>query len=155
EHPDTLLVAFNLGVNYTDAGRLGKAEALFDEWLPPALATLKPGQPPRDFGLDTGAHAYMRAGRPEKAEPLLRERAERRKQTAGAGSPRYAVALAELGVNLLQQCKWANAEPFLRDGLTLREKIEPDAWTTFYARGQLGFALLGQQKYAAAEPLLL
>jgi serine/threonine protein kinase len=155
EHPDTLMMAFNLGVNYTDAGRHAEAVALFDEWLPRALTALKPAQPPRDFGLEAGAHAYTRAGRPEKAEPLLRERAERLKQTAGAGSPPYAVVLAELGVNLLRQRKWADAEPVQRDGLAIREKIEPDAWTTFYARGQLGRALWGQQKYAAAEPLLL
>jgi serine/threonine protein kinase len=154
EHPDTLFVAFNLGVNYTAAGRHADAVALFDQWLPRALATLKPDQPPRDYGVHAGAQAYHSAGRPEKAEPLRRERAARVKQLTGPDSPQYAVALAELSLSLLQQRKWADAEPILRDGLALREKIEPEAWTTFHARAQLGSALLGQQKYAAAEPLL-
>ena len=39
--------------------------------------------------------------------------------------------------------------------LGIREKKEPDAWTTCNTKSLLGGALLGQQKYADAEPLLL
>ena len=46
-------------------------------------------------------------------------------------------------------------EPVLRECLTTREKAEPDARTTFDTRSMLGGALLGQRKYADAEPLLL
>ena len=37
----------------------------------------------------------------------------------------------------------------------IREKTQPDAWTTFNTQSMLGGALLGQKKYADAEPLLL
>src|SRR5262249_1793158 len=47
------------------------------------------------------------------------------------------------------------AEPLLRDSLAVLEKRWPDDWHTFGARSALGGALLGQQKYADAEPLLL
>jgi serine/threonine protein kinase/tetratricopeptide (TPR) repeat protein len=63
--------------------------------------------------------------------------------------------LAELGLNLLTQKKWADAEPLLRECLMLREKVHPDRWLTFNTRSRLGSALLGQGKYAEAEPLLL
>ena len=43
----------------------------------------------------------------------------------------------------------------LREGLALRVKTQPDAWTTFNTQSLLGAALLGQKKYADAEPLLL
>jgi serine/threonine protein kinase/tetratricopeptide (TPR) repeat protein len=155
EHPETIRGAFNLGVNYSDAGRHDEAVAVFDEWLARARATLKPGQPPRDFGVRAGAIVYSKAGRLDKAEPLWHEWAALQKQKAGAVSAPHAIALAELGVNLLRQHKWAEAEPVLREGLAIREKVDPDAWTTFYARSRLGAALLGQQKYAEAEPLLL
>jgi hypothetical protein len=36
----------------------------------------------------------------------------------------------------------------------IREKAEPDAWTTFNTRSLLGGALLGRKEYAEAEPLL-
>jgi len=42
----------------------------------------------------------------------------------------------------------------LRDCLSIREKQQPDAWTTCNARSMLGGALLSQKMYADAEPLL-
>jgi hypothetical protein len=43
----------------------------------------------------------------------------------------------------------------LREGQAIREVKAPDAWTTFSTRSMLGGALLGQKKYADAEPLLV
>ena len=43
----------------------------------------------------------------------------------------------------------------LRDCLAIRDKKEPDAWTTFNTKATLGGGLAVQQKYAEAEPLLL
>jgi hypothetical protein len=39
--------------------------------------------------------------------------------------------------------------------MSIRETKEPNAWSTFNTQSLLGAALLGQQKYADAEPLLL
>lgn len=60
-----------------------------------------------------------------------------------------------MGLNLLRQKKWAEAETTLRECLAIREEREPDAWTTFNTRSLLGEALAGQQRFADAEPLLL
>ncbi len=49
----------------------------------------------------------------------------------------------------------AAAEEFLLECLDIREKTQPDVWTTFNTQSMLGGALLGQKKYADAEPLLL
>jgi TolA-binding protein len=62
---------------------------------------------------------------------------------------------ADMGLELLHQQKWAEAEPLLRQSLAIRAKVQPDAWTTFNTQSLLGGALLGQKKYADAEPLLL
>ena len=56
---------------------------------------------------------------------------------------------------LLQAKAYAEAEPLLRECLAIREKAQPDFWATFNTQSSLGGALLGQQKYAEAEPLLL
>ncbi len=37
----------------------------------------------------------------------------------------------------------------------IREKSEPKAWTTFRTMSLLGDSLVGQTKYAEAEPLLI
>ena len=60
-----------------------------------------------------------------------------------------------LGFNLVQQKKYADAEPVLRESLAIRDRNEPDLWTTFNTMSILGGSLLGQEKYADAEPLLL
>ena len=92
---------------------------------------------------------------PEKAEPLWREHAAFRRDEAGADSQLYTLVLAALGANLLHQQKPADAEPILHESLLIREKSEPDAWTTFNTQSMLGGSLLGQKNYADAEPLLL
>ena len=70
-------------------------------------------------------------------------------------SPQLAGLLAQFGSILLQAKAFAEAEPLLRECLAIREKTQPDAWTTFNTQSLLGGALLGQKKYADAEPLLL
>src|SRR5439155_15976374 len=56
---------------------------------------------------------------------------------------------------LRRQGKFAEAEPLYRECLAVREKKIPDAWFTFYTRTLLGQTLVGEKKYAEAEPLLL
>jgi hypothetical protein len=65
------------------------------------------------------------------------------------------MAMASFGLNLLEQEKWEDAEPIVRECLAIREKFQPDGWPTFNIRSMLGGSLLGQKKYALAEPLLL
>jgi len=60
-----------------------------------------------------------------------------------------------LGVNLFRQKRFTEAEARMRACLRIRDKLAPDAWTTFNAKSLLGDALLAQQKYDDAEPLLL
>ena len=77
------------------------------------------------------------------------------KEQSGADSLPFATELALLGLNLLKQKRWTDAEAMLRECLAIREKKQPDAWTTFTARSMLGEALNGQKKRAEAEPLLV
>ena len=70
-------------------------------------------------------------------------------------SPELAGQLAMFSVTLLTIKAWDEAEPLIREALTIREKVEPDDWRTFNTKSMLGGALLGQKKYAESEPLLL
>src|SRR5438046_9890167 len=49
----------------------------------------------------------------------------------------------------------AEAEASARECLVIREKKSPDDWQTFNAKSILGGSLLGQKKYAEAQPLLI
>jgi serine/threonine protein kinase len=75
----------------------------------------------------------------------------------GDGTPRmlgFAGVLAQHAARLLSRDQAAEAEPLLRDCVAIREKGQPDAWATCSAKAMLGEALVGQKKYADAEPLL-
>ena len=45
--------------------------------------------------------------------------------------------------------------PVANNAQAIREKKSPDDWATFDARSLLGASLLGQKKFAEAEPFLL
>ena len=101
------------------------------------------------------ANLLDRTGRSAEAEPLFRDALERARKRFGPADPRTAGIMAPFGLSLIQQGKWAAAEPVLRECLAIREKSQPDEWTTFNTRSLLGGSLLGQKKYAEAEPLIL
>jgi hypothetical protein len=58
-------------------------------------------------------------------------------------------------MNLLKQQQYVAAEPILRECLAIREQKLPDDWLRYNTLSMLGESLLGQKKYAAAEPFLL
>jgi serine/threonine protein kinase len=154
DHPDTLQARNNLASAYRDVGRLGEAVVLFEQ--------AARGAERRHFQLTSARlivantiRAYEAAKQLDKAEVWRRKWLEVVRQQAGAASPAYADELAGLGVNLLRQQRWADAEAVLRECLAVREAGRPDAWATFNTRSVLGDALLGQGKHAEAEPLLL
>jgi hypothetical protein len=51
--------------------------------------------------------------------------------------------------------KWTEAELLARRCLERREKTQPDDWSAFNTRSQLGGTLVGQKKFAEAEPFIL
>ncbi len=85
---------------------------------------------------------------------MARAVAGQRKQL-GHDPPRLAGLLAHLSVDLLKHRQYSEAEVYLRECLAILENKDPDARETFNAKSRLGGALLGQQKYADAEPMLL
>ena len=80
---------------------------------------------------------------------------EHRRKQIKPDDPAFAGELAVASLKLLACERYKDAESYLRECLTIRAKTEPDAWTTFNTQSMLGGALLGQKKYAEAEPLIL
>jgi tetratricopeptide (TPR) repeat protein len=155
DHPDTLHAMANLGVNYRDAGRVPEARALLEQaWAKPR----KPHGPPAndlEWIRTALAETYDQAGQFANSELLYHEVLKAARSRHGEASVEASGALASLGLSLLKQRKYADAEPLLRKCLAIREQKQPDGWTTFNTRSLLGGSLLGQRKYADAEPLLL
>jgi WD40 repeat protein len=150
DHLDTLSAIANLGVNYRDAGRLKEAMALLEE----AHRAAKKYPNLRWVTGELFA-TYAKAGENARVGDLLREQVTEARTALPPDSPELAAVLAQLGLNLLEQKKWAEAEPIIREALTIREKTQSDAWTTFNTKSLLGGSCLGQKKFTEAEPLLL
>jgi tetratricopeptide (TPR) repeat protein/tRNA A-37 threonylcarbamoyl transferase component Bud32 len=153
-HSDTIVTMTNLAVLYRECRRYGEAEPLFREAVAGARKTFGLGHPNTHHLINHLAILHGKQGKPHLAEPLLRELVSFLKDQPGPKSVYYANGLGCLSENLLEQKKYAEAEPFARDCLAIRAKNRPDGWTTFHTRSLLGGALLGQEKYSEAQPLL-
>jgi tetratricopeptide (TPR) repeat protein/tRNA A-37 threonylcarbamoyl transferase component Bud32 len=155
DHPSTLLSTYGLARVYQMQARYEEAEALLREAVPAARKTLGLEHPRTQLFIGSFSEVQARLGKPGAAEPLLRELAAAVRDKAGDDAPEHAAPLALLAANLLAQGKYAEAEGVARTCLAIREKKQPQDWTTFQARSLLGAALLGQGKHADAEPLLV
>jgi tetratricopeptide (TPR) repeat protein len=97
----------------------------------------------------------IQQGKLPEAEAISRDRVERLRTRLPADDPKLADALWRLADSLLNQQRFAEAEPPAREALAIKEKKCPDDWWKFSQRTILGNCLLGQKKYAEAEPLFL
>jgi hypothetical protein len=86
---------------------------------------------------------------------LLKEMTESSRTSLPDESPELARQFLAISSTLLKLQAWDEAERLIREALTIREKVEPDAWTTFNTKSMLGGALLGQKKSNEAETMLL
>jgi eukaryotic-like serine/threonine-protein kinase len=162
ELPRTIIAMHLLTTSYQAAGRLPEATKLAEEVLPLSRKVLGPDHPDTIGAMNLLTTSYQAAGRLPEALKLQEELLPfSRKALADArtrlpkDSPALAGQLAQISQTLLVLKAWAEAEPLLREALTIREKKEPDDWRTFNTRSMLGEALLGQNKLAEAEPLLM
>lgn len=153
-HSETILSIFNLATTYRDAGKQNQALELLEE-ASREIEKQKYQDERARWIIPTTCDAYETANQFDKAEPWRRKWVAVVKSRSGTDSKEYLNELVDLAWNLLKQKKWADSEPFLREVVALRERKQPDVWSTFYARSMLGESLLEQKKYTEAEPLLL
>ena len=71
--------------------------------------------------------AYTNAGENAKLAGLLLEQLAETQKRLPKDSPQPAGVFAPIGLGLLEQKKWAEAEQLLRECLAIREKTQPDS----------------------------
>jgi tetratricopeptide (TPR) repeat protein len=136
-------------------GQLDAAEAQIRELLRELQADPKSDNEALSPAIALLTSILQRQGRLEEIEKLYRDGLPAIRARLGPDDPKLAGSLAQLAAVLLVEHKFAEAEPFARECLTIREKTVPEQWLTFNTRSLLGASLLGQERYAEAEPLLL
>jgi tetratricopeptide (TPR) repeat protein len=152
-HPSTIGVMHCLAIDYSLMGRFAESIALHE-------LILKHHVPATDVNIwrmVTFSIPCQQSGQLDRAESLLREAlAICRKQT---NSFRQRMLTANtcgwLARTLCLKKQYSAAEPFVREAVATWEKEVPKDAKCFYWVSLLGAALLGQEKYEEAEPLLL
>ncbi len=156
DHLHTLDCRSHLAGAYANAGRLAEAIALFELTLKRMEASL----PPHHHHLleirNSLASAYELLGRWSEAEDLYRETVVRRREGYNAHFPDLEEDLTAFGQLLLARSRWSEAEGRLRESLSLYNGTAwQDNWRRHHTMSLLGRALLGQGRYAEAEPLIV
>jgi tetratricopeptide (TPR) repeat protein len=155
EHPDTLTAMANLSFSYSEAGRRDEALKLREELLPLSRKINGP-EHPQTLNIIAGlATSYREAGKFEQAASLLEAGLPVARKRLPHDDVVTGVMLCEFGLAKLNAKAFAGAEPPFREGLAILQKLIPDSLATLCGRSDLGAALLGQKKFAEAEPLLL
>jgi tetratricopeptide (TPR) repeat protein len=156
QHPETLMTIGNVGANYRMLGRVAESLPLLEE------AWQQVEKYPDLSFVDTHLfNAYIQTADPSKPGDKARALAlfdvllAKDRATLAAGSVELGQRLTILGLSLMELQEWTGAEALLREGLAIREKGQPDSWSTFNTKSALGGALLGGAKLDEAEPLLL
>jgi serine/threonine protein kinase/tetratricopeptide (TPR) repeat protein len=154
DHPDTLLTMNNLALAYKDTGRLNEALTLYEDTLKRTKAKLGPEHNLTLQVMKNLGAAYEAAGRQKEALPLFEAALKVREATLGPDHPNTLNSMTQLARAYLGD-KPEQAEPLLRQTVAILSKKDPDNWQSFDVQSMLGASLLGQKKYAEAEPFLL
>ena len=152
DHPAVLEALHNLGTAYGAAGRHDDAARVLGEAIAGYRAAFGPADTRTALAVGSLAAAYAAAGRLDEAARLVPEFVPPLRGLAGT---HLVGPLVQIGFGLVQAGRHAEAEPLLREALTIQERFAPAAWATSHTRSVLGASLLGQGKAAEAEPLLL
>jgi tetratricopeptide (TPR) repeat protein len=155
EHPDTLTSVNNLAILLQRKGDYAGAEALQRRALEAQERTLGKEHPDTLRSMHNLAILLNSKGDPTAAESLFRRVLEGRDRKLGQEHPETLSTVHELAVLLQKKGDYAGAESLAREWLAIAEKKSPDDWQIFNTRSLLGACLLGLQKPAEAEPLLL
>jgi tetratricopeptide (TPR) repeat protein len=151
-HPHTLRSMMGLAMDYWSAKQFDRSVPLLEETLRLYESKLGPNHPETLLTMANLAVNYRDAGRVPEAIPLLEEALERAGKRPDA---MLAWVPGALAATFEQAGQSAKAETLYRASLEqAKERFGEDDLRICTALEQLGSNLLGQMKYADAEPLL-
>ncbi|MBI5423176.1 MAG: serine/threonine protein kinase [Opitutae bacterium] len=157
EHPNIAASYVALGRVHVDMGDIAGAEKFFQDAI--TLYTRLLG--PKDWRVASArgrlGAAWCHAGRLDAAERELRTALALMSEDPTNNPTHIAVTQLELArVLLVRGGMAAEAEKFLRSAVEIqRHRYPPEGWRVLSTQSLLAEALLQQQRWAEAEPLLL
>ena len=155
DHGQRINVMANLAAAYYAVGRINDCAKLLEGTL--ALRKSKLGADHLDTvrNLNDLGNVYTQEDRLQDALPLFEDALKLSKAARGAEDHDTLESMHFTAITYLALGRHKDAEPLLRECLAIRERKEPQLWTTFMTQLKLGACLLEQGQDADAEPLLL
>ncbi len=151
----TLTTLGNLARAYMAAGEYNTAIPLFEQRYNLTQAKLGAGHEDTWSAAHRLLDAYIDAERTRDAADLVLRLVAEVRKAQPPDSAELASALVMGAMDLMRAGAHEQAESLLRECLDIRQRKQPNHWTTFNTRAMLGTTLLNQAKHAEAEPLLL
>jgi len=155
EHPVVATALDQLASTLREQGKLGEAESLARQSLEMRRKLLGNEHEDVTISINSLSTILQQEGKLPEAEKLCSDRLLELRARPEFQDPQLATLLSSLGRTRLVARKFTEAEDPVRECLSIRENSLPDDWLTFATQGLLGDVLLGQKRYAEAEPLLL
>jgi non-specific serine/threonine protein kinase/serine/threonine-protein kinase len=155
EHPDTLSALNNLGVMSHIQNKYGDARRYYGRALEIRRRVSGDDHPSTLLLVTNLAELHQVEGDYGEAESLFAQALEGRRKTLGESHLDTLLTAILLGDVRLQQRKYAEAEAVARDASVTYAIAWPDRWERYYCESSLGASLVGQSRFAEAEPLLL
>jgi eukaryotic-like serine/threonine-protein kinase len=152
--PEVVRCLMLLGLVLSGRDNLDEGEALEREALAMSRELWGNENPEAATLLGRLAGVCRSRGNDAEADIMDGQALAMRRKLLGNDHPYVAISLANFAGSLLLRNLLDEAEPKMRDCLSIREKKMPGRWETFHTRVGLGRILLRQGKYAEAEPLL-
>ncbi len=154
-HPSTIMARNNLGRILFDTGRAEESLEFLLRVYEDGRTSLSPTHEVRLKGMGNLIDALTALSRCEEAEDYARELLETRRAMDPPNPFQVSNALEQLGICLIEQERFAEAEPCLRECVAIREGINSGHWLTHWARSLLGASLAGLGRGEEAEGLLV
>jgi tetratricopeptide (TPR) repeat protein len=155
EHSETASSLNNLANVLSLQNKQAEAEVRYRESLAIDRKLWPNGHPHIARTLVSLGHVLDERGQSQDAENYIREGLDMSRKLLGNDHPDVASALGWLVDALAYRGKLREAEPLAREYLHFFEKRDPESYWAFSARFMLGANLMGQMKFADAEPLLI
>jgi tetratricopeptide (TPR) repeat protein len=103
----------------------------------------------------TLAAVYVLEGKHDEAEETLKDLLSIFRRASGQEARTTLFIMSLLDWTRLHEQRYVDAEVDLRQILRSLEETQPDEWEKYNCQSILGASLVGQKRYAEAEPLLL
>ncbi len=155
EHYKTLFAKCHLGGAYREAGRIEEALTLLESTTNELARSEGVVHPHTGLAQSQLIATYGKSGQLDAALRLSEQMMEVAQTKFGIRNAGVLLVANLTATIYLQLGRWQDAESLLRPLLDHDDPIYGDLSQQYISKMMLGQALLGQQKFAEAEPLLL